>query len=295
MVPDERPLDPTDAVRRAWQEGETSSTPPTLDALRRRSARFSSRISWRNALEYMAGAAVMPLIVADVVRGGFNGLVDVGNVLVIAGMSYVLYRLHRHASARRLPTDLGAIDALSFHRSELVRQRDLLMSVWQWYLLPFAPGMITVTVGRALQSPAGWHRGLVSGIVALGLAGFLVWVNRRAGARLSRDIEALDRLAGGKQTRLDPPERPSLVELLTTWVIRAFAMALAPIFIGTAVGLIPFRPPGSAGSGLAAPTWVSWWIVTATVVCAVVQAAWWYRKAGRNPNSDHDESAGKEG
>lgn len=288
MAPDERPIDPTSALRRAWQDAETSPTPPTLDTLRRRSARFSSRISWRNALEYLAGAAVMPLIVADIVRGGFNGLVDVGNVMAIAGMSYVLYRLYRHASARRLPSDLGAIDALSFHRSELVRQRDLLMSVWRWYLLPLVPGMITVAVGRA-QPSAGWRRALVSGIVVLVLAGFLTWVNRRAGARLSRDIDALDRLASGEQARLAPPARPSLVEVLTTWVIRAFAMALVPVFIGIAVGLISFRPPDGAGGGLAAPTWVRWWLVTATVGGAVVQA-WWYRKAGKNPNNDRDRS-----
>ena len=47
------------------------------------------------------------------------------------------------------------MSCLEFHRSELVRQRDLLRSVWWWYLLPFVPGMLLIPVGSSLDDPLG--------------------------------------------------------------------------------------------------------------------------------------------
>lgn len=276
MTPDDFFHDPSDALRRVWQEQTAPASPPTLDDVRRRAQRFSSRISWRNAREYVAGAVVIPTFLAEIVRGGFNGLVDVGNLLIVAGCSYVLYRMHQWAAARALPSELGMVDALSFHRAEIVRQRDLLASVWRWYLLPFLPGIVVTLVGRGLESPALWNRVLGTMVAALAMAVFLAWLNRRGAARLQRDIDALDRLARGEQASHDGPEPPSLVELLAIWTIFAFLIAVLPLLIGQALGMFPPAPPGEPLDASGAPAVMRVWVPVATAVGVLVQAVWWW-------------------
>lgn len=258
-------------------------SPPTLDDVRRRAQRFSSRISLRNAKEYVAGAVVIPVILAEIVRGGFNGLVDVGHVLLIAGCSYVLYRMHKWGAARTLPSDFGMVDALSFHRAEIVRQRDLLTSVWRWYLLPFMPGMVVTLVGRAVQFPALWSRALGTLVGALALAVFIGWMNRRAAARLQRDIDALDRLASGGPSSLYGPEPPAMIELLASWLIMAVCMAIVPLLIGQALGVFPQAPPGGPVDASGPPRAVQLWLLVVTVAAFLVQAAWWWirKRSGR--------------
>jgi hypothetical protein len=275
MTPDEPAHDPSDALRRAWQ-GQPAPAPPTLDDVRRRAQRFTRRISMRNAREFVAGAVVIPLFVAEIVRGGFNGLVDVGNVLIVAGCAYVLYRMHQWGRAQALPAELGMVDALSFHRAEVVRQRDLLTSVWRWYLLPFMPGMVVTLVGRAVERPALWNRALGTLVGALALAAFLAWLNRRAAGRLQRDIDALDRLASGRESSLAAPEPPSMVELLAVWVIVAFCLAAMPLLVAVALGVIAPPSPGEPLDVSTAPLLVRWWLPVATVVGVLTQAAWWW-------------------
>jgi len=239
MAPDEFPDDPTDTLRRAWQGQPGPAAPPSLDDVRRRAGQFSRRMLWRNAIEYAAGAFVIPLVAVDIVRGGFNGLVDVGNVLLILGCSYVLFHMYRSAAARALPGEIGMVDALSFHRAEIARQRDLLTSVWRWYLLPFMPGIVVVLIGRGVARPEQWPRAAGTLVGALALAVFIDWVNRRAAQRLQRDIDALDRLASGAETTLAGPEPPSLVERLTMWAILAFSVVVVLVIVAQLLGLIP--------------------------------------------------------
>jgi hypothetical protein len=275
MTPDEFTHDPSDALRRAWQGQAPPAASPTLDDVQRRANRFSRRISWRNAREYVAGGLVIPVFLADIVRGGFNGLVDVGNVLTVLGCSYVLYRMHQWGRARALPGELGTVDALSFHRAEVVRQRDLLLSVWRWYLLPFAPGITLTLLGRAMERPALWNRAMGTLAVAFALAVFLAWLNRRVAARLQRDIDALDRASGGDSS-LEGPEPPSIVELVTMWIIMALCVGFVPVGIAQAFGFIAPPPPGQPLDAGAAPWMVRVWLPVATVMGVVVQAVWWW-------------------
>jgi hypothetical protein len=83
-----------------------------------------------------------------------------------------------------------------------VRQRDLLSSVWKWYLLPFAPGMILFLLGLlkfVLDQPASHlHYSLIAlvfGLTFAGCAGVFALVgalNHWAAKDLQRKIDALD-------------------------------------------------------------------------------------------------------
>jgi hypothetical protein len=82
---------------------------------------------------------------------------------------------------------------VEFHRRELTRQRDLLRSVWRWYIAPIAPGLVIFSAGAASHagSGSGFYRVLVLYAVVFG---FIVWLNYRGSLRLDRQIAELDAL-----------------------------------------------------------------------------------------------------
>jgi hypothetical protein len=111
----------------------------------------------------------------------------------VAAVTFIVYHLHRYGSARVMPTEMGLTNCLQFHRGELERQRDLLRSVWKWYLAPLVPGMLPVYVGSALARPEHASRalwGLAGTVAVFVLIGDL---NRRVANRLQARIDALER------------------------------------------------------------------------------------------------------
>ena len=103
------------------------------------------------------------------------------------------YQLHKRGSARLMPADLALTNCLDFHRTELVRQRDLLQSVWWWYLLPFVPGVALIVIGRAIERP---DRQVLAAVVAAIAALTFVGVgklNEHAARKIQQKIDTLDR------------------------------------------------------------------------------------------------------
>ena len=99
-------------------------------------------------------------------------------------------QLHRRGSSHALPPDAGVAPSLRLHREELERQGEALRTVWSWYLLPFAPGLLATMIAAALEHRinALWY----ICCIAFPLAFALLWeLNRRAAARLARKIEEL--------------------------------------------------------------------------------------------------------
>ena len=74
---------------------------------------------------------------------------------------------------------------------QLERQRDLLRSVWLWFLLPFVPGFVVGLIGLARAQPSLISPIVVYGVLLVMLGLGLHALNRRAAARIQR---ALDRL-----------------------------------------------------------------------------------------------------
>jgi dolichol kinase len=123
---------------------------------------------------------------------------------VIAGALFAVFTLHRKGAARTVPAELAFRTCVSFHRRELERQRDLLRSVWTWYLLPFVPGMTVFLFGlfeSAMQWPhSSEHARTIVIVFALTAAACaLVFVgigklNQWAARKLQREIDTLDQL-----------------------------------------------------------------------------------------------------
>jgi len=188
-------------MKSLWQSQPTE--PPSIrpEELRRNMSKFERKILWRNVREYAAGAVVIAIF-------GFYEwrfrtlLVRLGSGMIIAGTLYVMYQLHRRASRRAMPADLGSSTCIEFHRKSLERQRDALRTVWSWYLLPFVPGLSVLAIGSILSQRAA-HPGNLGQLVISILASqgiipavfFAIWkLNRRAADRLQTQIDELNAL-----------------------------------------------------------------------------------------------------
>src|ERR1022692_319177 len=181
-----------DDIRNIWQDQPVENPPMPLEEIRRKARRFENRIKSRNLREY-AGAAIGIAAYTFYFFWFHSLVIRAGSILVIAGALYVVVQLHRRASSGSLPADLGVAASIEFHRRELVRQRDMLRSVWRWYIAPIVPGLAVFSAGT-LPQHSPWWMFLLLALFFLAIFGGIVWLNRRAADRLDRQIAELDNL-----------------------------------------------------------------------------------------------------
>ena len=181
-----------DDLRNLWRNQPLENATMVLDEIRAQAARFERRISRRNLREYLGGLIGVAVYAFYIWRFP-NIFMRIGSAMIIAGVLFVMWRIHRHGRAARLPQDFGLNASLDFHRRHLVRQRDLLRSVFSWYLLPMIPGLLVFLKGslgaRGFQLRQVPFLGLIVGFFI-----WIWWINQRAAERLDRQIAELDRL-----------------------------------------------------------------------------------------------------
>jgi hypothetical protein len=184
-----------------WKSQPVESVEISLAEISRKANKFEKRIWWRNLREYVAGAIVIASF-GYYISAFHSLLTRTGCALVIAGMLFVVFALHKRGSTRIAPTDLAFHTCVEFHRNELQRQRDLLRGVRTWYLLPLVPGLFVFEGGllrQALQQPNASSRVgaiitpfvivlAVSAIVFVGIGSLNQW----AAHKLQREMDALD-------------------------------------------------------------------------------------------------------
>jgi hypothetical protein len=179
-----------DDLQNLWQSQQPDGFRMPLEVIRAKAMKFQRRVRFRNAREYAASlfAAAFftwqAIVLADPIRRA-------GSVLVIAGMLYVVWHLSRWGSSREVTGN-----TLEFHRRELERQRDLLKSIWRWYLGPMIPGLLVIgAAGLRDKGSAGHTRFVIGYLVALPLFFYGVGLLNKRGARcLQRQIDELDKL-----------------------------------------------------------------------------------------------------
>jgi hypothetical protein len=178
-------------LNKLWQEQPAEKVPVTVEKIHHRAARMERKVGWRNLREY-AGAAIV--LIGCVVFGWRekNVTVLIGAAFMVLAAAYIVYHLHRFGSMRSMPSDLALKDCLDFHRAELMRQRDLYLGVWRWYLLPMVPGWALIMIGRAIERPDRRLFALGSSVVFVVLFFVLGRMNEKIGRKLQRTIESLD-------------------------------------------------------------------------------------------------------
>jgi len=170
----------------------------SVEQIRLSAGRFRRKVEWRNARESVAALVVVLFFAFEFMRTN-DLLARVGFSLIIAGMCYMVRELYSRGSWRRLPKDAGLSSCIEFQRRELERQRDLVSSVWRWYLGPMIPGLAVLIVAFARINPGHLkHFELVIAVYALAIAAAFVGIaklNERAARRLQRRIDQLNELS----------------------------------------------------------------------------------------------------
>ena len=183
-------------VQKLWQDQPVEGVKMPIEEIRRRAGKFERRVFWRNVREYLSSAVATGMFAYFFVED-HRILARIAYVLFVAGILWVVVQLHRRGRVRTVPSSLGAAPSLTFFRGELERQRDLVGSVWSWYLAPMVPGFVLLTAEMAHRMPFPASLGsivLMDGGVAVVF--YIVWrLNLRAARCLQRTI---DQLGGGE-------------------------------------------------------------------------------------------------
>lgn len=186
--------------RSIWQSQISESHSFTVEELRSAAKQLRRRIYWRNLREFIAVAIVVFAMARNIVL--FHNLLSrLGSALIVAGALIVAYQLWKNGSARQTDGVFDVRSCAESYRSELERQRDLLRSVWKWYILPLVPGVIVFFVGT-LRLALARQKAHPPYQLITGFAGFIVicivahMLNRRAARKLQRKIDELNELRG---------------------------------------------------------------------------------------------------
>lgn len=185
-------------MKEVWRSQTAESVRMSAAELRQRSQKLSKKVFRRNLREDL-GAVIAVAIFGYYFWRFHTPLLRLGSSLIIVGTVYVVYQLHARGSARTMPAEMAIHTCLEFHRRELERQRDLLRSVWSWYILPVVPGVIVFVIGGAVAQAAAnpGHLSLAAIIFGLTVAivfavFFAVWkLNLWAAQKLQLKIDAL--------------------------------------------------------------------------------------------------------
>ena len=182
----------TNKAQAIWQSQPVEGIPMSAEMIRNRAGKFERKVFWRNVREYVSSALATVMFVFFFVKTD-RILPRIAYVLFVTGIVWVVIQLRRKGTPKNLPSSLGTSPSLTFFRSEMERQRDLVKTVLTWYLAPMVPGFLVLTLDIALRMPFPASLGsiaLMDGGVAVLF--FVVWkLNARAAQCLQRTIDEL--------------------------------------------------------------------------------------------------------
>jgi len=178
-------------IKNLWQKQEVENMRMSIDELRRKASAFQKRIRRRNVREYVA--AILVIVAFSWMFAASHRVVPrIACGLIVIATFWMVYNLYSRGTARALTAEMGSTSCIEFYRRELERQRDLLRSIWSWYLGPFVPGMAILIAFSIVTSPP--DRRWFSEVYAVVAAAFfwgIGYLNIRAARRLQRQIEEL--------------------------------------------------------------------------------------------------------
>ncbi len=175
-----------DELQVAWQSLGGSPYQLDIRTIKSKASSFERKIRSRNLREFAAAALVFAIF-----GGHFATATDmltrVACVLVILAAVFVtglLYVQGREGEASTL--DLVE-PCLKAHRRAITRQRNLLASVWCWYLMPFVPGALLFPYAMSLGSGMPWLQWGVSAVIFGGIA----LLNHFGAKKLQMELDSL--------------------------------------------------------------------------------------------------------
>jgi len=92
-------------------------------------------------------------------------LMRVGSGLIVLGSAAILYQLQFRAALQELPAEQLGQPFIIYYRSELMRQRNMLRSIWLYQFCPLLPGISIFFWGMAQPNPADFPWQVTSVII----------------------------------------------------------------------------------------------------------------------------------
>jgi hypothetical protein len=186
-------------MQKLWQAQAIDAPRISAEYVRHRMLDLGRRIKLRNAFDYVVGGAgvmVFAWFVWLFKAPAPIPLLRVGVALCIPAALFVFYRWHQLAAATESPAEAGVLDAITFYRRQLERQRDARRNYWRWYWLPWLPGMIVIYAGLFLEfRPIPWTKiGFTAAWAVFGTCAVVLGFRKDA-RRLQEEIDALDSMA----------------------------------------------------------------------------------------------------
>jgi hypothetical protein len=189
----------TEDLQSLWQSTPTTPISVSVDDMRARSARFAQKVRRRNMAEYIAcivGAGIFTWYATWPEPA--TPLWPVANMMIVAGLFVIAWNLHRLTRAMTPPESASAESLIDFQRTEYVRQRDALKSVWLWYIGPVMPGLILwfIAAGDGTKTPDMLTRFVGLGgaaVISLLVFGAIIGINLLGASRLQNLIDELDK------------------------------------------------------------------------------------------------------
>jgi hypothetical protein len=179
-------------AQKLWQDQPVEGIKMSVEAVRLRAGKFERRIARRNLRESVASVVVIIAFGYFFVTAQ-NTPLRITWGLFIAGMIWLTVQLRRKGTPRTMPEDIGSATCVSFFRSELERQRDLLKNIWPWHLGPLVPGYIALNFAWAFAPPrpTTWMTMLAFDLCFAAVF-YGVWrLNQRAARCLQRSIDEI--------------------------------------------------------------------------------------------------------
>src|SRR5450432_418860 len=193
MTDDAKPTDPNNQAQQIWQSQPVEDIKMSADVIRQRAGRFERKISRRNLRESITSLLVI-VVFCYFFATAPGILFRVTWTLFIAGMIWIIIQLRLKGTPKTMPAAMGNSSSVEFFRAELERQRDLVKSVWLWYLAPLVPGYFALNLACIFISPRPPRWGSLALIDLIFVAVFVgVWMlNQRAARCLQRTIDELN-------------------------------------------------------------------------------------------------------
>ncbi|WP_341711831.1 hypothetical protein [Erythrobacter sp.] len=183
----ERPM----SIHDIWKESGFDIVVPTSEELIEKDARLRSSVSRSNLLEYVAGLLLFGVSSYFAAQAA-SGVALAGWVLTMVATVFIMTNLYFRSKG---DGPVFGDDTTAHYLASLIRRRDLLGSIWKWYILPLVPGFALLRIAmHGLVSPDQqmFHYGydVAALILALALA---LWNHRKA-KELNAEIVAIRHL-----------------------------------------------------------------------------------------------------
>lgn len=190
--------EPPNDLQALWQSQPIEPKRFSPEEIRDRAIRLQRTVRFRNLREYVAAAFVLAIFSGYAWQAN-TWFAKAGPALIVAGTLYIMFQLYTRAASLPVPGSEGGTriteSCVQFHRRELERQRDLLRTVWRWYLGPLVPGLFVMLLDRFIEA---WAKGGFAIVASLGSVLITVlaflgvwWLNHVGAKKLEREINTL--------------------------------------------------------------------------------------------------------